>query len=129
MKQVRKSVLIADLIQKDVLNSQLVAGQSLNELEISRRHRVSRVVVRESLSLLAGRGIVTFTQNKGAALVEVDLVGVHAILRNRIYLESLVLLLARQNATEPEKVQLQAAFKELEFYFSLTYQQDINSLD
>lgn len=116
MKQVRKSVLIADLIQKDVLNSQLVAGQSLNELELSRIHKVSRVVVRESLSLLAGRGIVTYTYNKGASLVELDLVEVNKIICNRMYLEALVLLLARKHATEPEKRKLQSAFKELNTY-------------
>jgi len=78
-------------------------GDRLVEAEIARDLGISRVPVREALRLLESQGIVVSTPYKGMRLMQVTSVGVAALMRVRLALESLALREALAAPGGPER--------------------------
>jgi len=67
-----RTVAVLEAIKHAILTGELKAGQSLVETDLAEVLGVSKTPVREALKTLAGAGLVTMNQYKGAAVRVVD---------------------------------------------------------
>ncbi|WP_037578304.1 GntR family transcriptional regulator [Phaeacidiphilus oryzae] len=67
-----RTVVVLESIKHAILTGRLVQGQPLVETELAARLGVSKTPVREALKTLAGTGLVTMSQYKGAQVRVVD---------------------------------------------------------
>ncbi|WP_377272364.1 GntR family transcriptional regulator [Peterkaempfera sp. SMS 1(5)a] len=82
-----RSVVVLEAIKHAILTGRLRPGQPLVETELAARLGVSKTPVREALKTLAGSGLVTMSQYKGAAVRTVDAAMAHAVYDVRLLLE------------------------------------------
>lgn len=78
----------AEAIVAAAARGAFLPGDRLVEAEIARDLGISRVPVREALRLLESQGIVNSTPYKGMRLMEVTNIGVAALMRVRLALET-----------------------------------------
>lgn len=64
--------LVVEALRRSILKGELPAGQALVETELARRFGISKTPVREALKILAGAGLVTMSEYKGASVRVVD---------------------------------------------------------
>lgn len=64
--------LVVEALRRSILTGELPAGQALVETELARRFGISKTPVREALKTLAGAGLVTMSEYKGATVRVVD---------------------------------------------------------
>lgn len=77
-------------LKKAILRGELKAGQTLKEIEISKKLHVSRSPVREAIQHLVHEGLAEMTPHKGASIVIFNKNDVIHLMRVRKALESLV---------------------------------------
>lgn len=73
LKMTRRSVEIANELEKDILSGKIPVGELVNEVAIAERFKVSRTPVREALLSLASSGLVRLEPGRGAIVVGVSL--------------------------------------------------------
>ena len=64
--------LVVEALRRSILTGELAAGQALVETELARHFGISKTPVREALKTLAGAGLVTMSEYKGATVRVVD---------------------------------------------------------
>lgn len=69
----RKSVEIANAIEREILSGQFKAGEVMDEMALAERFSASRTPVREALLSLSATGLVELQRGKGAVVVGVSL--------------------------------------------------------
>lgn len=69
----RRSVEIANELERDVLAGRLAVGELVNEVVLAERFGVSRTPIREALLTLASSGLVRLEPGRGAVVVGVSL--------------------------------------------------------
>jgi|OpeIllAssembly_1097287.scaffolds.fasta_scaffold442770_1 DNA-binding GntR family transcriptional regulator len=69
----RRSVEIANALEKDILGGKMPVGELINEVALAERFGVSRTPVREALLSLASSGLVKLEPGRGAVVVGVSL--------------------------------------------------------
>jgi DNA-binding GntR family transcriptional regulator len=74
-------------VRQMILTGELAPGQQLVETELAERFGVSKTPVREALKTLAGSGLVTMSQFKGASVRIVDATMAVAVYDLRLVLE------------------------------------------
>ncbi|WP_222853848.1 GntR family transcriptional regulator [Fodinicola acaciae] len=74
-------------VRRMILTGELAPGQQLVETELAERFGVSKTPVREALKTLAGSGLVTMSQFKGASVRIVDADMAYSVYDLRLVLE------------------------------------------
>ena len=83
--------LIANALRVDILQGKLQSKQPLRQDDIAAKFGVSKIPVREALFQLKAEGLVTFSQNRGAAVSELSPAEVDEIYTMRVALETVAL--------------------------------------
>ncbi len=96
---VNKTEMIVASIREEILRGDKRAGDPLRQDEIAAQFEISKIPVREALFQLKSEGLVTFVQNKGAAVSSLSAKEVDEIYTMRIALESVALERAFPNLT------------------------------
>jgi len=96
-----------------IFEGTLKPGEKIVESVLARRLNVSRVPVRESLWLLAQRGLVTLTPHQGAFVTKLSGRDIREIFELRAILETHAAQLARKSLDPSGVVRLQAALGQL----------------
>ncbi|MEO3776564.1 GntR family transcriptional regulator [Micromonospora sp. B11E3] len=76
-----------DVLRTAILNGELRAGQPLVEADLARSFGLSKTPVREALKTLAGVGLVTISDYRGALVRVVDARMAHNVFDVRVLLE------------------------------------------
>jgi DNA-binding GntR family transcriptional regulator len=79
---------IAEALKADMLSGRLPPGADLQQVELADRFGVSRIPVRDALSILAAEKLVTVRPNRGASVTRYDAAGIAEFYRLRLLLES-----------------------------------------
>jgi DNA-binding GntR family transcriptional regulator len=82
-----RTVVVLESIKHAILTGRLKPGQPLVETELAQRLGVSKTPVREALKTLAGSGLVTMSQYKGASVRTVDAALARSVCDVRLLLE------------------------------------------
>ena len=103
---------IRDGIHDDIMSGRLVPGERLDELQIARRHKVSRTPVREAINRLAMNGLIEFRENKGAFVATISVARVLQICETMSALHTALARLAAQRIDETQLELLHRLAKE-----------------
>lgn len=87
MAPMSRTAHVLESLRWQILNGTLHAGQSLVEAELARTFNVSKTPVREALKTLAGLGLVTMSEYRGAVVRSVDYEMARAVFEIRLLLE------------------------------------------
>ncbi|KNH17237.1 GntR family transcriptional regulator [Arthrobacter sp. ZBG10] len=79
--------LVVEALRRSILTGELPAGQPLVETDLARSFGISKTPVREALKTLAGAGLVTMSEYKGATVRVVDEAMARSIFDVRTLLE------------------------------------------
>lgn len=93
---------IAQALQSQIINGALPAGQSLQQDQLATRFGVSRMPIREALSLLAARGLVELVANRSARVAPLGRDDLLDIFDMRIAAETLAIRLALPQITNAQ---------------------------
>ena len=91
-------------LEHSILSGEYKAGDTMNELRLSRDLGVSRTPIREALMQLELEGLVETIQNKGAVVVGVSVKDIEDIYAIRLHIEGFASELATSRITEEELV-------------------------
>lgn len=86
-------------MRQAIILGELHAGQSLRQADVAERFGVSRIPVREALSLLEGQGWLTSAPHKGVVVRALSADDCRELAELRVLLESRALRLALPNMT------------------------------
>lgn len=78
---------IADLLRRAVRQRILPPGQLINQDELAKRFRISRIPLREALRTLAGEGLIIMRPGIGAVVTELNADDINELYGLRIQLE------------------------------------------
>lgn len=109
----RKSVEIANALEKDILGGQVATGELVNEVALAARFGVSRTPVREALLSLASSGLVELQPGRGAVVVGVSLQQVFESYEVLATLSGLAAELAATRMSALERAQLLSIHEEM----------------
>lgn len=109
----RRSVEIANELEKDILGGKVAAGELVNEVSLAERFGVSRTPVREALLSLASTGLVKLEPGKGAIVVGISLQQVFDSYEVLAGLYGLAAELCAQRMSALELAQLLSLHKEM----------------
>lgn len=109
----RKSVEIANQLEKDILGGQVATGDLVNEVALAARFGVSRTPVREALLSLASSGLVELQPGRGAIVVGVSLQQVFESYEVLATLSGLAAELAANRMSALERAQLLSIHDEM----------------
>ncbi len=96
------AVELADRLRAMIVEGDLAPGQRISEKALCERFGVSRTPLREALKVLAREGLVTLTQNRGAAVSALTLADLEEAFPVMAALEALKGELAARAATDQE---------------------------
>lgn len=116
-------------LENAIINREYLAGDNMNEIQLSQKLGVSRTPIREALMKLELEGLVRIVPNKGAVVIgvsEQDVTDIYAI---RILTEGYASKLFTLHASEEAKKQLLNAVDLQEFYLIKGETERIWSLD
>jgi DNA-binding GntR family transcriptional regulator len=82
-----RTVAVTEAIKRAILSGELTQGQPLVESDLADKLGVSKTPVREALKTLAGAGLVTMSQYKGATVRVVDVDDARHLYDVRLLLE------------------------------------------
>ncbi|MCR5431099.1 MAG: GntR family transcriptional regulator [Lachnospiraceae bacterium] len=116
-------------LENGILSGEYKAGDTMNELRLSRDLGVSRTPIREALMQLELEGLVETIQNKGAVVVGVSAQDVEDIYAIRLHIEGFASELATSRITEEELVALEKIIELQEFYIQKNDTDQIWKLD
>lgn len=97
---------IADTLKAEMLSGRLPPGSELPQAELANRFGVSRIPVRDALSILAAEKLVTIRPNRGAAVTRLDASGIAEIYHLRLLLEVDCLAAAIPRLTEADRAEI-----------------------
>lgn len=103
-------------LENGILSGEYKAGDTMNELRLSRDLGVSRTPIREALMQLELEGLVETIQNKGAIVVGVSARDIEDIYAIRLHIEGFASELATKRITEDELIALEKMIELQEFY-------------
>ncbi len=107
-----RTAWVAGEIRRGILSGHFAAGSPLAEVELATLYGVSKTPVREALKTLAGQGLVSFSEFKGAAVTVVDRALVKDVFEVRMLLEPTAVaatVRARADVTEAGELLRRAA--------------------
>ena len=116
-------------LEHSILSGEYKAGDTMNELRLSRDLGVSRTPIREALMQLELEGLVETIQNKGAVVVGVSVKDIEDIYAIRLHIEGFASELATNRITEEELVALEKMIELQEFYIQKDDRDQIWKLD
>ena len=116
-------------LEHSILSGEYKAGDTMNELRLSRDLGVSRTPIREALMQLELEGLVETIQNKGAVVVGVSVQDIEDIYAIRLHIEGFASELATNRITEEELVALEKMIELQEFYIQKDDRDQIWKLD
>lgn len=117
------------VLEKAILDGELIPGEALSEQSISGNLGVSRTPVREALRQLELEGLVKTVPNKGSVVVGLSEKDVEDIYIIRVHIEGLAARWAANNVTEEELSELKDILELQEFYASKGDLEHVKSLD
>lgn len=82
-----RTQVVLEHLTHAILSGRIAPGSPLVETELAARFGVSKTPVREALKTLAGRGLVTMSDYKGASVVTVDAAMARSVYDVRLLLE------------------------------------------
>lgn len=85
--------LIHEALRDDIIAGRLKPGERVNDVELTRRFRVSRIPLREALRRLEGDGLVWYADRHGVFVTDVSAAGLKENYLIRECLESLAIRL------------------------------------
>ena len=100
-------------IRRDILSGELFPGDKLQIEAISERYGIGIAPVREALNRLSSEGLVERKSQRGFFVTEISITALEELVKTRIWLETLALREAIQNATEEWEEQLVLAYHRL----------------
>ena len=116
-------------LEEEILSGDLVRGDSLGEIALSKRLGVSRTPIRSALHRLAEEGLVDIIPNKGATVIGINTDDLIDIYRIRERLEGLASSLAAKRITEEEINKLSETLDLSNFYIKRRDAEHIKELD
>jgi DNA-binding GntR family transcriptional regulator len=105
----RLSEKFRESIEEEIATGKLPPGTHLDEIELAERFGVSRTPIRETLSLLAGEGLVEIRPRKGAVVAHVTPQKLIEMFEVMAELEAMCARLAARRITEKELQALSSA--------------------
>lgn len=93
---------IAATLQSEIISGVLSGGQVLQQDHLAARFKVSRMPIREALSLLAARGLVDLTANRSARVAVLSRSDLVDIFDMRLVAETLAIRLAMPQITNAQ---------------------------
>lgn len=93
---------VADIIRQWILNGHLPGGGYIRQEEIAKELGVSRLPVREALTILESEGLINKETHKGAVVAEVSVEGVKETYALRCLLETYLLEHAIPNISDQD---------------------------
>lgn len=93
---------IVDALRNEILSGLLKGGEQLRQDALAARFGVSKIPVREALSRLEAEGLVAFSRNRGATVVDLSPPEVLELFDIRIALECRAIFLAVPDMTESD---------------------------
>lgn len=103
--------LIAGEIRNAIITGVYPSGQALRQDVLAERHGVSKIPVREALNQLSSERLVTFINNRGAAVSSLSIAEVEEIYSMRIALETLALEKAIPHLTTADYIAAESSLK------------------
>ena len=91
-----------DQLRQSIIDGELAPGSRLGEVDLARRHGVSRSTVREAITRLAARGLVITRRNAGARVCDVSPEDLRALYELRECLEGMACRLAARHMSEAD---------------------------
>ncbi len=107
---------IARSLRQQILTGEYLPGDRLNESQIAREFRTSRIPVREALSHLQEQGLVMNLERRGMFVIKLSETEVQQINSLRIVLEVEAMKLARANMTPAIQAQLTNLVDQMEHW-------------
>lgn len=101
-KPTRLSEQLREAIEEEVATGKLKPGTHLDEVELAERFGVSRTPIRETLSLLAGEGLVEIRPRRGAVVAQLSPHRLVEMFEVMAELEAMCARLAARRAKENE---------------------------
>ena len=102
--------LVASWLRDDILTGRRTPGENLREVELARRHEVSRHTLRAALRQLASEGLVRIDANRGARVIQLDGDELRALFELRTALEvEAARLLHERRGFDPWPVEVEQA--------------------
>ncbi|MEU7864104.1 GntR family transcriptional regulator [Nonomuraea sp. NPDC049141] len=95
-----RGTVALEVIKHAILTGALQPGQALVETELAQQLGVSKTPVREALKTLAGAGLVTMSEYKGASVRQVDTALMESVYDLRLLLEPEALSRTVQRGTD-----------------------------
>ena len=102
------TALVAERIERLILEGRLSAGDRINEVALAKELGVSRGPVREAARQLVNSGLVQFVANKGAFVREIDEADMLELYDLRAVLTGYACGMAAARATDRDKVDIAA---------------------
>ncbi len=109
----RRSVEIANELEKDILAGRIAVGELVNEVALAERFGVSRTPVREAMLSLSSTGLVRLEPGRGAIVVGISLQQVFDAYEVLAALSGLAAELCAKRIGPLERAQLSALHEEM----------------
>ena len=116
-------------LEEEILSGELIKGNSLTEIALSKRLGVSRTPIRGALHRLAEDGLVEITPNRGAVVLGIDKEDLIDIYKVRNRLEGLASASAAMNISLDELSELRESVELSEFYIKRGDTEKVKELD
>ncbi|PZP34546.1 MAG: GntR family transcriptional regulator [Roseateles depolymerans] len=110
----RLSEQLRETIEEEVATGKLKPGTHLDELELAARFGVSRTPIRETLSLLAGEGLVEIRPRRGAVVAQLSPARLVEMFEVMAELEAMSARLAARRIKDDALARLQAMHERCE---------------
>ena len=110
--------MVYSRLEEEILSGELVRGESLVEISLSKRLGVSRTPIRGAHHRLSEEGLVEISPNRGAVVLGINVDDLVDIYRIRERLEGLASALAAKRINEDELYKLTEAVDLAEFYMT-----------
>ena len=121
--------MVYSRLEEEILSGELVRGESLVEISLSKRLGVSRTPIRGALHRLSEEGLVEISPNRGAVVLGINVDDLVDIYRIRERLEGLASALAAKRINEDELYKLTEAVDLAEFYMTKKDTEHTKELD
>ncbi|WP_312166347.1 GntR family transcriptional regulator [Phenylobacterium sp.] len=105
---------VLGLLRTAILSGRYRPGARLNESQLAREFKISRIPIREALMQLQENGLVTNHERRGMFVTELSPEDVQRINSIRVVLEAEALRLCRANMTKAAAARLTALVEQLE---------------
>ena len=110
----RTAVEVHNVLQRLILNGELVPGAVLSQVEVAKSLNVSRTPVREAMRMLQEGGLLTGEPNYRSKVVGFDPVDIEALYMKRIVLETLGVTITTKSMNAQLIDEMQSVASELE---------------